>query len=57
MERNIEGFANLPEHGKFQVFLECGHKIIADHSVDSIGNYSESIVCYQCLPTIDLSDL
>jgi len=53
MERKIEGMANLPEHGKFQVFLECGHKIIADHSVDSIDNYSEPIVCYQCLPTID----
>ena len=54
MERNIVGVANLPEHGKFQVFLDCGHKMIGDHSVDRVTDYFEPtdvepIICYQCL--------
>jgi len=32
----IEGVANEPELGKFWILLSCGHRVLCDHSVDSV---------------------
>ena len=34
MKREVKGRASLPLFGKFMVFLECGHKLVCDWSVD-----------------------
>jgi len=49
--RKIVGMANLPEFNKYWIMLECGHKILYDHSVDSIEEYNtgDVLICYECL--------
>ena len=45
----IAGLANLPHVNKFVVILDCGHKILYDHSVDDIEEYKEGdLSCYEC---------
>jgi len=51
MERKVEGMANIPEHGKFAILLECGHYMVSDHSVESPSDYmpNKTLICYDCL--------
>jgi len=53
-QQQITGIANLPKFGKFRVYLECGHSILYDHSVDAVVEYfpsnkkSKILICYKC---------
>lgn len=48
--RKISGMANLPDQNKFRIWLECGHSILYDHSVDSIKEYNSNVklICKEC---------
>ena len=48
--QKIVGAANLPEFNKFRIYLECGHSILYDHSVDFIDEYfgDKNLICYKC---------
>lgn len=52
--RKVVGVANLPQFGKFIVYLECGHSILYDHTVDDVGEYTNvcrydlKLICSEC---------
>lgn len=49
--QKVVGVANLPEHGKFRVFLECGHSMLYDHTVDAVSEYTHpnlDLICFEC---------
>jgi len=48
--RQIALVANHPKVNKYLVTLSCGHKILYDHSVDAIEEYSpgDELICSEC---------
>jgi hypothetical protein len=54
MTQLVVGVANLPEFGKFRVYLECGHIILYDHTVDAVSEYTVlhdpplRLICFFC---------
>lgn len=52
--RKVVGVANIPEFQKFRVYLECGHSILYDHTVDAVSEYTVpnlELFCYECTET------
>jgi hypothetical protein len=48
--KKVVGVANLPEFGKFRVYLECGHSCLYDHTVDAVEEYMRplDLICFIC---------
>ena len=47
----IVDVTNLLEFDKFRVYLECGHSILYDNTVDAISEYigkNTELICYEC---------